>query len=195
MARDVQFGESEILDNFIRHVSDLLALACNIPEDQRAAIAEKLYIAIGVPPGLNLKTRARIVEIVKERLETWTDRVYLVAEPVACALTLTQTGEVDEDTYMLFDLGGGTFDVSLMNLENNVFRVLYSRTLVRSSAFIRRAHPPPCIYNACQLRPCTCSSRAATRTRSCCGRTTSSSVWGHATKTTVCPSKRPTRSR
>merc|ERR1712024_419180 len=45
-------------------------------------------------------------------------------EPTAAALAYGLDKKGDEKNVLIFDLGGGTFDVSLLTIENGVFEVL-----------------------------------------------------------------------
>ncbi|MFT3660068.1 MAG: Hsp70 family protein [Gordonia sp. (in: high G+C Gram-positive bacteria)] len=48
----------------------------------------------------------------------------IIPEPVAAALHYDVTNDTDGRTILVFDLGGGTFDISVMTVDNGKFRVL-----------------------------------------------------------------------
>eukprot|EP00535_Pseudo-nitzschia_heimii_P003952 CAMPEP_0197179480 /NCGR_PEP_ID=MMETSP1423-20130617/4406_1 /TAXON_ID=476441 /ORGANISM="Pseudo-nitzschia heimii, Strain UNC1101" /LENGTH=681 /DNA_ID=CAMNT_0042629391 /DNA_START=112 /DNA_END=2157 /DNA_ORIENTATION=- len=65
------------------------------------------------------KDAARIAGLKVERI---------INEPTAAAIAygLDQSGSVEDQNVLVFDLGGGTFDVTLLNLDEGVFDVLAS---------------------------------------------------------------------
>ena len=65
------------------------------------------------------KDAGRIAGLTVERI---------INEPTAAAMAygLNQENDVDDKNVLVFDLGGGTFDVTLLNLDNGVFDVLAS---------------------------------------------------------------------
>lgn len=52
------------------------------------------------------------------------DERYILQEPVAAALTYTQTVSDDSLKIMVYDLGGGTFDISIVRKESNLIEVV-----------------------------------------------------------------------
>ena len=65
------------------------------------------------------KDAGRIAGLTVERI---------INEPTAAAMAygLNEENDVDDKNVLVFDLGGGTFDVTLLNLDNGVFDVLAS---------------------------------------------------------------------
>ena len=61
------------------------------------------------------------------------DVLRIINEPTAAALAYGLDKERDEQTILVFDLGGGTFDVSVLELGEGVFEVK-STTATRTSA-------------------------------------------------------------
>jgi len=49
--------------------------------------------------------------------------VRILNEPTAAALSYS-LNEKDEQNILVFDLGGGTFDVSILEIESGVFEVI-----------------------------------------------------------------------
>jgi molecular chaperone HscA len=52
------------------------------------------------------------------------DVLRLISEPTAAAVAYGLDQVKKEEKFMVFDLGGGTFDISIINLKNNIFKVL-----------------------------------------------------------------------
>jgi len=50
--------------------------------------------------------------------------VRILNEPTAAAIAYGLDKKVGEKNILVFDLGGGTFDVSLLTIDNGVFEVL-----------------------------------------------------------------------
>lgn len=48
----------------------------------------------------------------------------IVNEPTAAAMAYGLEKKEEESTIMVFDLGGGTFDVSILSIEDGVFEVI-----------------------------------------------------------------------
>ena len=48
----------------------------------------------------------------------------IVPEPVAAALQYGVTGSADGTTFLIYDLGGGTFDISLIRMTDTTIEVL-----------------------------------------------------------------------
>lgn len=49
--------------------------------------------------------------------------IRIINEPTAAALAY-QLDSIEKGTYLVYDLGGGTFDVSILNIQKGVFRVI-----------------------------------------------------------------------
>lgn len=52
------------------------------------------------------------------------DVLRLISEPTAAAVAYGLDHCHTEEKFMVFDLGGGTFDISIINIKNNIFKVL-----------------------------------------------------------------------
>jgi len=52
------------------------------------------------------------------------DRVEFIQEPIAAAIASGWTAENDDEAWMVFDLGGGTFDASLLETREGMLRVV-----------------------------------------------------------------------
>lgn len=82
-------------------------------------------LAISVPAYFNQDQRVATVNAVK--FAGITLPVYVVNEPSAAALAFSIQNEVESGNIVTYDLGGGTFDVTVMKVRNgNQFEVLAS---------------------------------------------------------------------
>jgi len=79
---------------------------------------------ITVPAYFNMNQKRATMEAAKA---AGINIIQLLSEPVAAAISYqyeTKIGKFkDGETVFVFDLGGGTFDVTIMKIENNVYKV------------------------------------------------------------------------
>jgi len=52
------------------------------------------------------------------------ERIELIQEPVASAIAAGHAGDARDETWLVYDLGGGTFDVSLLETQEGLLRVV-----------------------------------------------------------------------
>ena len=57
----------------------------------------------------------------------------IINEPTAAAIAYGMDKKGGEKNILVFDLGGGTFDVTLLTIDNGVFEVLATNGDVRTS--------------------------------------------------------------
>ncbi|AUX47469.1 heat-shock protein Hsp70 [Sorangium cellulosum] len=101
-------------------------LAAEVLRSLRADVAEHLGVqpaaaVISVPALFELPQSAATSEAA--RLAGF-ERVELIQEPVASALAAGWTAEEPAGSWLVYDLGGGTFDVSLLETRDGLLRVV-----------------------------------------------------------------------
>ncbi|XXX75380.1 Hsp70 family protein [Sorangium sp. So ce134] len=101
-------------------------LAAEVLRSLRADVAEHLgalpsSAVISVPALFELPQSAATSEAA--RLAGF-DRVELIQEPVASALAAGWTAEESTGSWLVYDLGGGTFDASLLETRDGLLRVV-----------------------------------------------------------------------
>ena len=65
----------------------------------------------------------RSLELRDRRLRVHVQVERVINEPTAAALAYGLEKRGEEENILVFDLGGGTFDVTLLNIDNGVFEV------------------------------------------------------------------------
>ncbi|AKT36845.1 Hsp70 family protein [Chondromyces crocatus] len=101
-------------------------LSAEVLKSLRSDIAEQLGVApsravISVPALFELPQSAATSEAA--RLAGF-ERVELIQEPVASALAAGWSAEEQTGSWLVYDLGGGTFDVSLLETRDGLLRVV-----------------------------------------------------------------------
>lgn len=101
-------------------------LSAEILKALRADVHDQLGVlptaaVISVPALFELPQNAATAEAA--RLAGF-DRVELVPEPIASALAAGWTADAGDGRWLVYDLGGGTFDVSLLETEGGFLRVV-----------------------------------------------------------------------
>jgi len=101
-------------------------LAAEVLKSLRQDVADQLGVApacavISVPALFELHQTAAASEAA--RLAGF-DRVELIQEPVASAIAAGWTQESGNGPWLVYDLGGGTFDVSLLETQEGLLRVV-----------------------------------------------------------------------
>lgn len=84
-------------------------------EAQRVA-KEKAFtgIVLGVPVGFSRVAKQRLQEAIELTKQARRENIFFVSEPVAIALRYADEGYQDERYALVFDYGGGTLDLSLI---------------------------------------------------------------------------------
>ncbi|KYF66138.1 Hsp70 family protein [Sorangium cellulosum] len=101
-------------------------LAAEVLRSLRADVAEHLgalpaAAVISVPALFELPQSAATSEAARR---AGFERVELIQEPVASALAAGWTAEDSTGSWLVYDLGGGTFDVSLLETRDGLLRVV-----------------------------------------------------------------------
>lgn len=101
-------------------------LAAQILGAMRADVRDQLGITptcavISVPALFELPQNAATAEAARM---AGFERVELLQEPIASALAAGWTAEEASGTWMVYDMGGGTFDVSLLETRDGLLRVV-----------------------------------------------------------------------
>ncbi|MGK4001645.1 Hsp70 family protein [Sorangium sp. So ce1036] len=101
-------------------------LAAEVLRSLRADVAEQLGVepaaaVISVPALFELPQSAATSEAARR---AGFERVELIQEPVASALAAGWTAEESAGSWLVYDLGGGTFDVSLLETRDGLLRVV-----------------------------------------------------------------------
>ncbi len=101
-------------------------LAAEVLKSMRADVAEHLGVlptraVISVPALFEVPQSAATSEAA--RLAGF-DRIELIQEPVASALAAGWTAEESTGSWLVYDLGGGTFDASLLETRDGLLRVV-----------------------------------------------------------------------
>lgn len=79
------------------------------------------HAVISVPARFDSFARSNVVKAARMAgIET----IRLINEPTAAALAYGISEKISDSVYIVYDLGGGTFDVSVLKFVNGVFRVL-----------------------------------------------------------------------
>ena len=79
------------------------------------------YVSITVPAAFNVDQRQCTMDAVRL---SGKDTLCIISEPVAAAISFTQRNIRNNSTILVYDLGGGTFDVSIIRKEGTDFKVL-----------------------------------------------------------------------
>lgn len=79
------------------------------------------YVSITVPAAFNVDQRQCTMDAVRL---SGKDTLCVISEPVAAAISFTQRNIRNNSTILVYDLGGGTFDVSIIRKEGTDFEVL-----------------------------------------------------------------------
>ena len=79
------------------------------------------YVSITVPAAFNGDQRRCTMDAVRL---SGKDTLCIISEPVAAAISFTQRNIRNNSTILVYDLGGGTFDVSIIRKEGTDFKVL-----------------------------------------------------------------------
>ncbi|WP_437894648.1 Hsp70 family protein [Sorangium sp. So ce124] len=101
-------------------------LAAEVLRSLRADVAEHLGVlpasaVISVPALFELPQSAATSEAARR---AGFERIELIQEPVASALAAGWTAEESTGSWLVYDLGGGTFDVSLLETRDGLLRVV-----------------------------------------------------------------------
>jgi molecular chaperone DnaK len=101
-------------------------LSAEVHKSLRADVADQLGVTperavISVPALYELHQTAAVAEAA--RLAGF-ERVELIQEPVASAIAAGWTQEGTNGPWLVYDLGGGTFDVSLLDTQDGLLRVV-----------------------------------------------------------------------
>ena len=109
----VRFSPLQVSTMVLIHLKEL-AEAHLHNEVVHAVISVPAYTSLPMIQATKLAAKAAGLNILK-----------IIVEPTAAALAYGLDGQTNsERNVLIFDLGGGTFDVSLLNLEDNNFEVL-----------------------------------------------------------------------
>jgi molecular chaperone DnaK len=101
-------------------------LSAEVLKSLRQDVAEQFGVAperavVSVPALFELHQTAATAEAA--RLAGF-ERVELIQEPVASAIAAGWTGTNNDGPWLVYDLGGGTFDVSLLETQDGLLRVV-----------------------------------------------------------------------
>ena len=111
---DKTYKENEILVIFFNHIIDLL---------NKKFPNTKFNTILTVPSNFNDNQRKIIMSIASK---VGFNVLRIINEPTAAAFSYGLTNKLDEDKIMVFDLGGGTLDMTLLEIDENFFETVDS---------------------------------------------------------------------
>ena len=106
---------TEVSEHIIRHLITL-------SEEQLGKKITKLIVT--VPAYFNMDQRNATREAAKNATSLDSESVFIINEPTAAAISYNLPTSKKEKIVMVYDLGGGTFDISLIKVEKRVVTVL-----------------------------------------------------------------------
>lgn len=104
------------LNSLMRQVQDHLSLKSNATD----FIIDRAVIT--VPTKFNDRAKVAIKLAAAQAMNLRSGQVKLVYEPTAAAVAVQMDDETDASRLLIYDFGGGTFDVSLIQKENGIFK-------------------------------------------------------------------------
>ena len=113
---------SRVADDLVSPIELSEILVRHLVQVAERAVGETVHGAVvTVPARFSSVQRAATLEAAKNAGLT---TVHLLQEPVAAALAYGINGGADGDTVLVFDVGGGTFDVSILQAFEGIMEVL-----------------------------------------------------------------------
>lgn len=95
-----------------------------LAEDAGKALQDEVKsVVITCPAYFNAEQKAQTKQA---GVEAGLDVLSVIDEPTAAALCYGCSRDVEGQTFLVYDLGGGTFDITVMRVENNKFTVVCS---------------------------------------------------------------------
>ena len=85
-------------------------------KEAKASLGEITDVVVTIPANFSKEARDATMSAAKK---AGMDTKYIINEPTAAALYYANQGGLSDGKYVIFDLGGGTFDVSIVDLKNN----------------------------------------------------------------------------
>jgi len=114
--REIKLGKQ------VYRAEELSALVLkSLKSDAEAFLEEKVTQAVISVPAYFNDAQRKATKAASELAGF--ERVRLINEPTAAAIAYGLHKEVEESTFMVFDLGGGTFDISILELFDGVMQV------------------------------------------------------------------------
>lgn len=111
-------GQEEII--YPEQVSAMvIQYLCGLVEKRTKCRVE--YVVVSVPASFNADERACTQSAVKM---AGRKLLAMIDEPSAAAISFTSRNVTDDKTILVYDLGGGTFDVSIMRKQSSEYKVL-----------------------------------------------------------------------
>jgi molecular chaperone HscA len=114
----LRFKVGERLSNPIEISAEILKF---LKEKSQEVLGEEVDQAVITVPAY-FSERARGATRLAAKLAGW-KVLRLISEPTAAAMQFG-LNQQKQGLFLIFDLGGGTFDLSILNLENQVFQVV-----------------------------------------------------------------------
>ena len=108
---------SLFLNSLMRQVQEYLSSKSNPAAD---FIIDRAVIT--VPTKFNDKAKTAIKVAAAQAMNLGLGQVKLVYEPTAAAVAAQTEEELDATRLLIYDFGGGTFDVSLIQKDNGIFK-------------------------------------------------------------------------
>ena len=102
--------------------TDLSALVLrSLKEDAESYLGEEVTEAVISVPAYFNEHQRKATKIAGQLAGFKVER--LISEPTAAAIAFGVNNDIDSSTIMVFDLGGGTFDVSLLEIDDGIMEV------------------------------------------------------------------------
>ncbi|MCA0403768.1 MAG: Hsp70 family protein [Proteobacteria bacterium] len=110
------------LDNFTFRAEELSALILKqIKEDAESFLNQKVEEAIISVPAYFSDAQRKATKYAAELAGLKVER--LINEPTAAGIAYGLQENIEDSHYLIFDLGGGTFDVTILNMFSNIIEV------------------------------------------------------------------------